>query len=49
MENNINLSGTEARMLMAALMTSSANAPMGDTLKLYIKLAAISNVQPAEQ
>ena len=43
---NFNLSGDEARMLMMALATSEINLPIGAALKLYMRLAEISNAQP---
>jgi len=45
-ENNIYLSGDEARMLMATLLNSSVSLPAGITLQLYVRLANLSNVQP---
>jgi len=48
-ENNFNLTGDEARMLMAALMTSTASLPAGQVLRIYMQLLNISNVQPAVQ
>jgi hypothetical protein len=46
MENNFNLTGDEARILMAALASSPAALPIGTALMLYMRLAAVSNVQP---
>lgn len=47
MENNFNLTGDEARVLMAALLTATASVPAKDAINLYIKLAAINHAQPA--
>lgn len=48
-ENNINLSGDEARMLLAALLNTTVSLPAGQTLQLYMRLANLSNVQPPIQ
>jgi hypothetical protein len=48
-ENNIAINGNEARILMAAIRTSDVSAPIGATLDLYLRLAAISQVQPPQQ
>ena len=45
-ENNFSITGDEARLLMAALMSSSVTAPAGATLQLYLRLSQISTVQP---
>jgi len=45
-ENNIALTGDEARILITALATSPAALPAGLTIQLYMKLAMLSNVQP---
>lgn len=45
-EPNISLTGDQARILMYAMINTNANAPVGATLDLYLKLAAISQVQP---
>lgn len=44
--NNFNMTGDEARLLMANLIYSEVNAPTGMTLKLYFRLVAISTAQP---
>lgn len=49
MENNFKLTGDEARMLMVALVNSTANLPAGPVLMLYMRLAEISSVQPPAQ
>jgi len=48
-ENNIALSGDDARILMTALRTSEASAPMSTVFDIYFQLAAISQVQPPTQ
>lgn len=45
-EPNIALNGDQARMLMAALRTSTIALPVGTALELYLSLAALSQVQP---
>lgn len=45
-QNNIAISGDEARILMAALRTSTMALPVGTALEVYMRLAAISQVQP---
>jgi len=46
MENNINITGDEARILMASMMQTAAALPIGRTLQLYMRLAQLSQVQP---
>lgn len=46
--NNFNMSGDEARLLMAALVYSDVSAPASLTLKLYFRLVAISTAQPPQ-
>ena len=46
LEPNIAMTGDEARIIMNALVNSESPAPTGTTLKLYLKLNQISNVQP---
>lgn len=46
LEPNVALTGDEARILMASLRTTSIGAPIGVTVNLYLKLAAIAQVQP---
>lgn len=46
MEPNIALTGDEARILMAAMRTSSVAAPINTVLGIYMNLAAIAQVQP---
>lgn len=45
-DNNFTITGDEARILMAGLVHSEALVPIGQTLKLYFRLSAISTVQP---
>lgn len=45
---NIELSGDEARILMAALRTTNIGAPIGATLNIFLKLSILSQVQPAQ-
>ena len=40
------MSGNEARILMAALSSSSLSLPAAITLQLYARLNEISSVQP---
>lgn len=44
--NNFNMSGDEARLLMATLIYSEVAAPTKLTLQLYFRLVAISTAQP---
>lgn len=46
-QNNIALSGDEARILMAALRTTNVSAPIGITLNLFLALSVLSQVQPS--
>lgn len=46
MENNIALTGDDARVLMSALLTSDANLPSKTVLALWMRLIAINQVQP---
>ena len=46
MENNIALTGDEARIIMSALLTSDASLPASSVLKLWFRLVAINQVQP---
>jgi hypothetical protein len=48
-ENNLSISGDEARILVAALRTMNLAAPISVTLDLYHRLLAISQVQPPSQ
>ena len=48
-ENNISITGDEARILVAALRTMTLSAPISMTLELYYRLIAISQVQPPSQ
>jgi len=48
-DNNFNITGDEARILMAALRTTTLAAPMGSTLGLYQRLSMIAQVQPPSQ
>jgi len=48
-QNNFQLTGDEARLLMVALATSMANAPSAAVLSLYRRLETISTVQPPTQ
>lgn len=48
MNDNINLTGDEARLLMLALHSSKVSAPADMTLNLYLRLAQLSQVQPNE-
>lgn len=45
-ENNFCMSGSDARILMAALSSSSVSLPAAVTLQLYARLNEISSVQP---
>jgi len=45
-ENNLSISGDEARVLMAALATATASVPASTVITLWFKLSSISNVQP---
>lgn len=47
--NNVSINGTEARILMAALISSNMNAPVDEVLQLYFKLNQLSLVQPPQQ
>ncbi len=44
--NNFDMTGDEARLLMAALIYSEVSAPTNLALKLYFRLVAISTAQP---
>jgi len=44
--NNFNLTGDEARILMASLLNSNVQTSAGALLQLYLRLAFISSVQP---
>jgi len=44
--NNFNLTGDEARLLMTTLVYSEVSAPTGMALKLYFRLVSISTAQP---
>lgn len=46
MDNNISLTGDEARVLMVALSTSEYALPSNSVISLYLRLAQISQVQP---
>ena len=48
-ENNISITGDEARILIAALRTMNLSAPIAVTLDLYHRLSAIAQVQPPSQ
>lgn len=48
-DNNISITGDQARLLMYAMMNMDASAPVASTLELYLQLAAISQVQPRSQ
>jgi hypothetical protein len=46
---NIHLTGDEARLLMGALMMSTAQLPVGMSLQTYMRLASLSQVQPPKE
>lgn len=48
-EPNFTLTGDEARMLMMALATSTANLQANATISLWTRLNDISQVQPPRQ
>lgn len=47
--NNFNMSGDEARLLMTSLVYSEVSAPTKLTLQLYFRLVTISTAQPPVQ
>jgi hypothetical protein len=47
-ELNIALSGNEARILVAALMSTEMSAPVGPTIHLFMRLNELSVNQPPE-
>jgi hypothetical protein len=48
-ENNVSLSGDEARLLMSALATSTASLPSHKVIEMYFKLNQINLVQPPKE
>lgn len=49
MENNIAISGDEARALMTVLLVSEVSFPSKMLLGLYMRLAQINQVQPPSE
>ena len=48
MNNNIYISGTDARILLGALLSCQVTAPIKETLNLYQRLAILNQVQPPQ-
>jgi hypothetical protein len=48
-ENNVALTGDEARVLIASLSQSGVQAPAAAIISLYLRLMNISQVQPPKQ